>query len=30
MAFYGVAYAIFALAVVDQIPRARAELDDSA
>lgn len=29
MAFYGVAYAIFALAVVDQIPRARAELEDS-
>lgn len=30
MAFYGVAYAIFALAVIDQIPAARAELDDAA
>lgn len=29
MAFYGVAYAIFALAVLDQIPAARAELDSA-
>ena len=29
MAFYGVAYVIFGLAVVDQIPAVRAELDDA-
>lgn len=29
MAFYGVAYAIFALAVIDQIPEARAEMEDA-
>lgn len=27
MAFYGIAYAIFALAVIDQVPAVRAELD---